>query len=456
MSEKEKQRAGGIKGLTWLYSFLRIFTDVKPGEALTVLLLTVNSFLVLAAYYLIKPLREALILSEKGAEFKSYLSAATVVLLIFVVRVFARAASRFPRHKLIGWVTLFFISNLFIFYAFCLLGVGLGTLGVIFFVWVGIFNVMIVAQFWAFANDIYSPEEGKRLFVFVAFGTNFGAFWGSKIAGWLIEPIGLYQLMLVGAGTLGVCILLTLVVHRREMKRLERQREVLAEPLKKGGGFQVLFQKKYLITIAFFVLLLNFINTNGEYILGKVVTETAAEAVAMGTSGGLDQSEIIGKFYADFFSGVNLLAWFIQLLLVSRIFKWAGVRGALFFLPVIALGGYLFIALGASLVIVRWAKTFENSTDYSLMNTTRHSLFLITTRQEKYKAKAAIDTFFHRGGDVLSAGLVALGSILALNVTEFAQMNVSLILLWIILAFLIKKEHKRLSAKRDSSRLPEF
>jgi AAA family ATP:ADP antiporter len=357
-------------------------------------------------------------------------------------------------------VTLFFISNLVIFYILSVAGVKLGTMGIIFFVWVGVFNVMVVAQFWGFANDLFSPEAGKRLFPLVAFGATFGAFAGSQIADWLVEPIGVYQMLLVAGAVLGICIVLTWVIHAREVRLAQERVKELKEgessdqeqPLEKGGGFQLLFRKRYLLYIAIVVLLLNFINTNGEYILGEFVTRTAHEAVEAGTAGGLDVKDFIGKFYASFYKYMNLAAMIIQLFIVSRIFKWFGVRIALLFLPFIALGGYFLIALGASLVLVKWVKVAENSTDYSLMNTTRHALFLVTSREEKYKAKAAIDTFFHRAGDVFSALLVFLGTTyLALRTEGFAQFNIVLIALMIFFCFLIMKEHRKLSPGKETS-----
>lgn len=439
-----------------LHKFLSLFTTVYPGEVPTALMLTLNIFLIFVAYYIIKPVREALILGGKGAEMKSYLSAAIAVVLIFVVKAFSRISSRFPRQKLITWVTLFFVSNLVIFYAVSFMNVSLATLGIIFFIWIGVFNVLVPAQFWGFANDIYNPEEGKRLFPLVAFGATFGAFFGSLVAGWLVEPMGLYQMMLVSGGILLVCILLAWIIHVRETRKVEMktsensrvkyQEEDKEKPLKKGGGFKLVFKKRYLLYVAIFVLMLNFINTNGEFILGKYVKNEAVKLVESGQSGGLTTEEYIGKFYAGFFKYMNLLGILIQLFLVSRIFKWIGVRGALFVLPFIALGGYAFISVGASLLIVKWVKVTENGTDYSLMNTTRHALFLITSREEKYKAKAAIDTFFHRSGDVLSALVVFIGTTyLALNSIGFAGFNVILCLIWIILGVQIAREHKRLS-----------
>lgn len=444
-----------------MHKLLSIFTTVYPGEAPTALLLTLNIYFIFLAYYIIKPVREALILAGRGAEMKSYLNAAIAVVLIFVVKAFSHVSSRFPRQKLITWVTLFFVSNLVIFYAVSFMDVSLGTIGIIFFIWIGVFNVLVPAQFWGFANDIYSPEEGKRLFPIVAFGATFGAFSGSLVAGWLVEPLGLYQMMLVSGAILVVCILLAWIIHIRETKRvqetlsksiqMESMEEDKEKPLKKGGGFKLVFKKRYLLYLAIFVLLLNFINTNGEFILGKYVEREAAKVVELDRSGGLNTEEYIGKFYADFFKYMNLFGILIQLFIVSRIFKWIGVRGALFVLPFIALGGYAFIAIGASLLIVKWVKVTENGTDYSLMNTTRHALFLITSREEKYKAKAAIDTFFHRSGDVLSALIVFIGTTyLALNSTGFAGFNVVLCLLWIFLGVLIAKENRKLSGEATS------
>ncbi|MBN1221815.1 MAG: translocase [Candidatus Aminicenantes bacterium] len=435
---------------------LGLFAKLYPGEAPTALLLTLNIYLIFMSYYLIKPVREALILAGKGAEIKSYLSAATAVSLIFVVKAFSSIASHVSRQRLITWVTLFFISNLVLFYFLSVAGVDLGTMGVIFYVWIGIFNLLVPAQFWGFANDIYSAEEGKRLFPLVAIGATFGSFSGSAIFGWLVKPIGLYQMMLVSGAILLVCILLTRITHLRELRKALRPEsqmmcnekdsgKELEKPLKKGGGFKLVFKRRYLIYIAFFVLILNYVNTNGEYILGKYITREAPKIVETGQSGGLNVEEYIGKFYSGFFKYVNFLALIIQLFVVSRVFKWIGVRGALFVLPFIALGGYAFVAAGISLLIVKWVKIFENGTDYSLMNTTRHALFLITSREEKYKAKAAIDTFFQRAGDLLSGLIVFLGTTyFAFNVSKFASFNVVLIFIWIVLGILIVRQHKLL------------
>src|SRR6185369_14121754 len=140
----------------------------------------------------------------------------------------------------------------------------------------------------------------------------------------------------------------------------------------------------------------------------------------------------IGAFTGDYQFWVNVTAFLIQAFLTSRLVKHAGLRGVLLALPLIALGGYTIIAAGVSFAVVRWVKTAENATDYSIMNTARQLLWLPTNRDEKYKAKQAIDTFFVRGGDVVSAGVVYLGTaILQLSVSQFAFVNTILTLVWI-------------------------
>ncbi|NIM58670.1 MAG: hypothetical protein GTO16_06970 [Candidatus Aminicenantes bacterium] len=442
----------GQKPPGFAYKILRLFTVVHPGEALSVLLLTLNVFFLLTAYYILKPIRDALIVEEWGANIKLYLNAVAAVLLIFVVKIFSSIASRFPRQKLITWVTLFFISNIVIFYILHLSGIGPAVFGIGFFIWVGIFNLVVIAQFWGFANDLYTEEEGKRLFPLIAFGAVFGGFAGGMITSWLVEPLGKYQLLLISGGLLGICILFTWIIHRREIKRIEAKVsevgqeeklkvEVHERPLEKVGAFQLLFKNRYLLYIGFFVLLMNFINTNGVFILDKVGEIAAAKAT---------EAEFMTKFYASFYNIQNLFAMFVQLFVVSRVFKWFGVRVAIFILPVLALGGYFFVGLGAALVLVKWVKALENGADYSLVNTARHSLFLITSREEKYKAQAVTKTFFHRAGDVLAAVFVfSCTTFLAFfTIENVAMVNVVLVLIWITICILIFKEHKRLSEKK--------
>ena len=451
---RENESGGGP-----LDRVLRLFTDVRSGEGLTVLLLALNVFLLLTAYYFIKPLREALILDESGAEIKSYASALQALILLVAVPVYGGLAGRWPRSKLINRVTLFFAACLVLFF---FLGRSGLNLGVVFFLWVGIFNLMVVAQFWAFANDLYTNDQGERLFPLVQFGASAGAVFGSVVVGGLIEPLGIWIPMLIAAGILLASLLVTGAVERRAhptqgnssgssapgfrsgSSSTSGGADAGAEEEKGGGAFALVFRSRYLLLIALLVLFMNWVNTTGEYILGSVVEDAARGAVASGTADGQSVGQYIGSFYSDFFAVVNVAGLLLQLFVVSRIVKHLGIRIAILFLPIIALGSYGLIAFLPVLGIVRWAKTAENSTDYSLQNTVRQTLFLPLTRDQKYKAKQAIDAFFWRAGDVLSALLVWVGTTwLALDASGFAKANIVLVLVWLGLSVAIGREYSR-------------
>lgn len=431
--------------------FLSIFTEVRAGEGFSATLLFLNIFVLLTSYYMMKTVREGLILSEGSAEIKSYSSAGQVLLLLFAIPLYAKIASKMDRRRLINTVTLFFTACLGLFYILGHLNV---PISVIFFLWVGIFNYMIVAQFWAFANDIYTPEGGKRIFIIVAFGQSAGAVVGGFLASQLVDPFGVLQLLLVAGVLLAGTLIFTNIVDTREKKFIKVSNEVdakeLETPIGKEGAFKLVFKSRYLLLLAFLLLFLNWVNTTGEYILSRIVTDAAHGAVSSGQITEKAMDIFIVKFYGEFYTGVNLTGLLLQLFVVSRILKYLGVRIALLILPFIAIGGYGYIALIPILSTVRWIKTAENATDYSLQNTVRQVLFLPTSREEKYKAKQVIDTFFVRAGDVLSALLVYVGiTFLSFQTSEFASFNIGLAIIWLMLSFFIGKEYTRLVADKN-------
>jgi AAA family ATP:ADP antiporter len=340
-------------------------------------------------------------------------------------------------------VTLLFAACLVAFYALVVAG---AEVGVAFFLWVGIFNLMVPAQFWAFANDIYTPEQGKRLFVLVAFGASTGAVFGSLVAEVLIPIVGVSQMLLVAAGVLASTLLITHFVNAREQGAPRagssggKQDDA---PIEGGNAFAMVLRNRYLLLLAIMLLLNNWVNSNGEYILGHIVKE-AADANAAG-HGAVEERAFIAEFYAVYFGIVNLAGMLLQLFVVSRVIKYIGVPVAICLLPAITLGSYAMIVALPVLGVVRWVKTAENSTDYSLQSTLKQVLYLPTTRAEKYKAKQAIDTFFVRAGDLCSAGLVLAGThLFTLSVRGFAVVTIVLCVAWLAVSVLLGRRFKDL------------
>ena len=431
---------------------LGMFADVRAGEGSLALLLASNVFLILMAYYILKVVREALILGEGSAELKSYMSAGQVVVLAFAVPAYGRLVANFSRMRLINMVTAFFIGCLFLFYVLAQFGV---PLAVVYFVWIGIFNLMVIAQFWSFANDVYTKPEGERLFPLVGFGASLGAVVGSRAAHRLIGGFGVNELMLVGAVVLVAELLISNRIDRRDRERRaganppagEAKQKAPAAKGASGGSFALVFRTRYLLLMALMLMVLNWVNTTGEYILGSIVKETADRMVASGATGGRTDGEIIGTFYSTYFTATNVVGLLLQLFVVSRIVKWLGVSWAVMVLPMIALGAYNVILFYPVLMAVLVAKVAENSTDYSLNNTVRNMLFLPCTYEEKFSAKQVIDAFFVRIGDVLSAVLVFVGtSILALSAQGFAAVNTVLVLVLVGLAWQVGRSYQERTA----------
>jgi AAA family ATP:ADP antiporter len=425
-----------------LERFLAHFADVRAGEGLTALLLALNLFLLLAAYYMLKTVREALILTQGGAEVKTYSAAGQAILLLAVVPLFGAFASRVNRVRLVTGVTLFFASNLAIFIVLGRMGY---REGVAYFLWVGIFNVMVIAQLWAFANDLYSAKQGERLFPLIGLGSSLGAWLGALAATKMIRAVGPYGLMTAGAVLLICCAALTWWINHLHVQRSEpRLREETDKPLSKEGGFQLIFRDRYLMLIAALVVILNVINTSGEFLLGKLVVDQAAQAFP-DASMIAGRQKFIGGFYGEFFGWVNITGLLFQTFMVSRIFKAFGPGGALFIGPSIALAGYSVILVAPILGLVRVLKILDNSADYSIQNTARQALFLPTSREAKYKAKAAIDAFFMRFGDVLQAGIVYAGTALGFVLSSFAALNVAFTVVWFFIAAALAREYKKRS-----------
>jgi AAA family ATP:ADP antiporter len=432
------------------YYVLKLFTDVRPGESITALLLALNIFLILMGYYVLKPVREALILGQGTAELKTYMSALQVVVLAFVVPYYGRLVARMDRLRVINTVTAFFVVCLVVFFA---LGQARVPLGIVYFLWIGIFNLMVVAQFWSFANDIYTKDQGERLFPIVGFGASLGAVFGSRFAGVFIASMGVLDLMLVGAAILVIQAALTNYIDRRQARlggapaRTATPPATAAAAKPPVNAFQLVFKTRYLLLMAFMLLLANTVNTTGEYILGHIVRDAAIEHV------GNDSAAVgreIGQFYSNYFTYVNILGLFLQMFVVSRVVKHLGVSVGVLILPILSMTAYGIAGFIPFLHAVLGAKVAENATDYSINNTVRNMLFLPCTREQKYSAKQVIDSFFVRMGDVVSAVLVFVcTTFFSLHPRGFAVINVVLGIAWFLMARRIGQEYKALSASQQ-------
>lgn len=418
--------------------------------------LCLQAFVIMLAYYLLKVIREPMILADGSAELKAYSTAAQAILLMLIVPVFARlyqqVGNRAGKHHLLRNTLAFFILNLVCF------GIAYGSgwrIAIIFYIWLGIFSVMVLALFWAFATDLFNLKSGQRIFPLMAAAASLGALLGSGAAGWLDQQLGHGGVMYLSAALL--CLPWWLSgMPEREVPTSSRAHtgDVVAQhPYSPLEGFNIVLRNHYLMLIAGFVIVLNLINTNGEYVLASFVTDAAGKLTQLPV-GRESADDYITSFYSLYLFATTLLSFLVQLFLVSRIFERVGISGAMLVLPVLMIACYSMMALIPTLVVARGALMLENSVNYSLQTTTRHALFLPVSREEKYIGKHTIDTFLFRVGDVLSGSFVYLASaVVGLGMVGFIGINIVLAGLLLLLALAIGRRHNA-TARESLSNAP--
>ena len=426
--------------LTRLDRFLGSFTQLRPGEGRSVVLFFSYALLMMLAYYILKTIREPLLLSGMSAAAKSYAYGLTALLLLFIVPLYGLVFRNTGKRQLTRYITLFFLATLFVFY---LMGKSGLDIGFAYYVWVGIFSVMITAQFWAYAADSYNVKSGQRLFPLIMIGATLGSLAAPMISGVLFRHIGPWPLMLAAL----VLLALTLPFvgwGRKAIPAGSHGHQAEHEGHQNGGlmgGISLVLSDRYLLLLAVLILILNWVNTTGEYILAELVVRYADARVA--AEAGAVKSDIIAAFYGNFFTVVNAVTMFFQLFLVARIIRWIGIRGAILVLPVIVILGYGLVVFIPIFSIIRIVKIMENSTDYSLMNTTRHALYLPLSAAKIYEGKTTIEAFFWRFGDLAQAGAIYVGlNWFHFKIEHFAALNIALAVVWLWVAWQISRYYR--------------
>ncbi|HET9694719.1 MAG TPA: Npt1/Npt2 family nucleotide transporter [Steroidobacteraceae bacterium] len=428
-------------GLSRFERLLGVVTRIRPGEGRSAFLFLLHGFLLLSSYQIVKALREALMLTKFSAEVRAYAVAMTALVLIFVVPLYGYVRRHVDGERLLRLVTLFFVVTLPLFAGMVWAGAPIEFL---FFIWVSIYGLMVISQMWAFAADTFNLKSGQRLFPAIMIGANLGALVGAKTAQFAAATLSVAGLMILATATLAATLLLA-GPERASVPEGSRAATVEGgRPVPRLlGGIGLVLRDRYLLQIALLAILLNWINSTGEFILADFFKDHAERRVAADPS--LDVGALLTAYYGNFQFWVTVGTLAIQLFLVARIFRAVGIRGALLVHPGFVAIGYGLIALLPLLggfipifTLIFIVKVMENSLDYSLMNTTRQALFLPVDRDSKYDGKTAIDTFFWRFGDLVQAGAIYAGThLLQWQATEFALLNFCIALAWIALAVAI-------------------
>src|SRR5688572_223089 len=364
---------GRLSGRPLYERLLGSCSQIEAGEGRSLLLFFAYAFLVLVALYVVRTLREPLLLVDATAEVKTYASAAAALALLVLVPLYGAAFRRTDRNQLVRWVTGVFIATLGALFVAKRSG---ADIGFVYYVWAGIFGVTIVAQFWAHAADCFDVATGRRLFPAIMMGATLGGIVGPSAYHVLDDVLDASEFMLVAIALL---VLTLPLVHwtRRSVPAERRSRGAQrSEPSVDSvlGGFALVARDRYLLLVALLIMLLNCVSTLGDFLLTNAVLSHAEQQLAEDPT--LDKGQVIGAFYASFYLAVNVLTVVLQVFVVGRLFRWVGVSGALLVLPLIALISYGLVAFLPIFALLRVVRVGEYAGNYSVLNTARQSLFL--------------------------------------------------------------------------------
>jgi AAA family ATP:ADP antiporter len=380
--------------------------NVQPGERTALLLGFALHFCVLASYYLVRPLRDALGL-EGGAGQLQWLFTATFVVMLLMVPVFGALASRLPATRFVPLIYRVIAGSMLLFGLLIAGHIAPVAVGRVFFVWISIYNLFIVSIFWSVLVDRFSSEQGRRLFGFIAAGGTLGTFVGPLLAAGMVSRLGPVAL------TVAAALLLEIAVrcYRALLSRTQSQSgsQVLDERRLGGSlfaGVTLILRSPYLLGLVAFMLL-----------------HTSAATLLY-----FEQGRIVAGSYADvgsrtqFFAVVDLLVSSLtlicQLLLTAPLIRLIGVGGALAALPLATVAAFAAMALAPVPTTVALAQGLRRAVEFAIVRPAREVLWTVVSREEKYKAKNVIETLVYRGGDAasgwLSTGLTAMGAGFAL------------------------------------------
>ncbi len=392
---------------------------------------------ILSSYYIVRPMRETMAVGS-GPQTIPYLFMGTFVAMMFATSIFGWVASRFPRRVFLPWVYLFFTANIAIFWVLFVQAVDGGHstiwLGRAYFIWVGVFNLFIVSVFWSFMADIYTREQGRRLFGLISAGGSIGALLGGIGTSVIVITIGTHNLLPIA----GVLLLLSVVciTQLRKWVISEHQNEIdqtAASDKPLGGktfaGITHMLSSKYFASIGIASLIAS--------TLGAALYMFTAELVAVDIP---DQDEQT-RFFSNLNVAANFLTIIFQAFVVRHVVRRYGIGRALVLLPAVSVIGFVLLALDPVLAVIAIITIVRRSVGFGFSKPSTDMLYSVVTPEEKYKTKNFIDTAIYRGGDVIGTWFIKLMS--ALGIAGISLVMVPIAIYWAFVSLWLGRDYKR-------------
>ncbi len=427
-------------------TWLRKSVDAKPGEGPALLWSTTYHFLVLCAYYVLRPIRDDMG-AAGGVDNLAWLFLGTLTGMLLIHPIYTSLVTRLTRRRFIPLTYRFFILNLVVF--FILFRVADASqnvwVGRIFFIWTSVFNLFVVSVFWSFMSDIFRPGQGKRLFGIVAVGGTFGAVFGSSITTALAAPLGPINLLLVSALILELAARASMTLDKREavLRAADQESDAPADAPTTGSnaesviggkvldGIRHVAQSPYLLGIAGLMVFFTIASTFLYFQQVAIVADAFGEDRAQRTQvfGAIDLA-------------VNVLTLVIQLFVTGRVLRWLGVGVGLAFLPVVTVIGFAIMGFAPTLVVLIVFQVLRRAGNFGIQRPAREALYTVVPRSDKYKAKNFNDTFVYRFGDQVGAWSYTWMSALGLGLSGLAFSMVPLSIAWFALALWLAARYR--------------
>lgn len=417
---------------------------IHPGEVRAVVWSFTYFFALLCGYYILRPVREEMGIAG-GTENLQWLFTGTFIAMLCISPLFAALTARYPRRVFLPLVYWFFIANILLFYALFQSSVPTRYVAWGFFIWISVFNLFVVSVFWSFMVDLFTTEQARRVFGFIAAGGSAGALVGPFIASLLVRVIGPVNLLPVAAAMLAVAVQ---SIHRllhwtaRTHTMLTTTGRVSAsgrEERPLGGGvftgMRLVFRSRYLLGICLFMWLFTTLSTFLYFEQAHIIAASFA-----------DPGQRTAVFAAIDLS-VNTVTIFTQLFLTSRIIARLGLPGTLGLVPALTVIGFAGLGAVPALGMLIAFQVVRRAGDYAVTRPAREMLFTVVNREEKYKSKNFIDTVVYRGGDAVSGWLFAGLMTFGLGLQAIAMIAVPVAMLWAAVAIYLGRAQQGRSAR---------
>ena len=391
---------------------------VRPEEVRALLWSFAYFFCLLAAYYILRPLRDEMGVAG-GVKNLQWLFTATFVTMLAAVPCYGALVARLPRRRFIPIVYHFFAANLAIFWLLLALGVERQAVARVFFVWISVFVLFAVSVFWSFMADLYTSEQGKRLYGFIAAGGSAGALAGPAITIGLAKLIGVVNLLVVAAVLLELAVICA--------ARLEPKQQVVQKRAQSLGGgaldgLKMIIRSPYIAGITLWVAMLSVVATFLYFEQASIVAATS------------DDPAVRTRIFATVDLAVGVLTLAVQFLATGKLIQRYGVGPALALVPVVFVAGFAVLAAMPVLAVVITFQALQRTANFAISNPAREVLFTVLARDEKYKAKNVIDIVAVRGADAASGWLVTGLRALGMQARELAVCAIAISAVGVVLS----------------------